>query len=177
MDSYCEQEKKQVEKNEHKIGTPLIAISHIAGEMPSAILVIKLNKDKKINEIKSLGPEYGYIVHIDFPKNDLDSDNWVPIPTSFTEDEWLEMLGKRFEECTFDDNSFYYGLDIKNRETMFTYLSMQVTKEKHDISFEIIDGKKWNHNKVLKVIFDGRPRIYAVDINEDGHLAKLYEYD
>ena len=195
LDSYCEQEKKQVEKNEHKIGTPLIAISHIAGEMPSAILVIKLNKDKKINEIKSLGPEYGYIVHIDFPKNDLDSDNWVPIPTSFTEDEWLEMLGKRFEECTFDDNSFYYGLDsecvlgneqkwdidigedIKNRENMFTYLSMQVTKEKHDISFEIIDGKKWNHNKVLKVIFDGRPRIYAVDINEDGHLAKLYEYD
>lgn len=196
LSSYREQEEKTVEEIEHKIGTPLIAISHKAEEMPSAILVIKLDKDKKINEIKSLGLEYGfYVVHIDFPKNDFDSDDYVPLKTSFNEDEWLEMLGERFKECTFDDDSFYYGLDsncvlgndqkwnidigedIHNRETMFTYLSLQVTKEKHDITYDIIDGNKWSHNKVLKVLFDGSPRIYAVDINEDGHLAKLYEYE
>ena len=191
--SYDEQNEVAPEDIEHKIGTPIIAISHKAGEAPNAFLVIKLNEENKISEIKSLGPKYGfYRLKINIPEDDF--EDFSPIPTSFSEDEWLEMLGKRFEAGSFDDDSFYYGLapectlndeqkwdiylgeEVNSRETMFTYLSTQVTHEKHSVSYSIIDGKHWGHRKVLSLMFDGIPRYYAVDVDDEGHLSKLYEY-
>ena len=176
----------------YAVGTPCIAVSQQENGVPDKFFFIRLNEERKITEIKSAGDELeGYLFHYkDYPLEE-EEEPCPEITLANTEEGWLQIIKKCYENGSFDDTSLYYGMKancfldseintrmpVYSRETMFTYLNLAVSYKKHEVSADIIKGNQWKHRHVLKVNIDGYIFVCAVDVDDEGKILRLHEYE
>ncbi len=192
LTGYDVPEGEASDKYQDKIGTPCIVLSHHEDGSPDTCLFITLNSDNRISCIRSAGEERGAyritLKHVDME----DAHDFEPVVLSYSEEEWLQMIGECFEKGSFAKTEFYFGLDpdcaldselslskeieVYNRETMFTYLNEQVSHEKHETHTELIDGSRWGFVNALLVNIDGDEHVCAVSVNDGGHITILHEF-
>ena len=181
--------------HEFPIGSHCVALAQNEEGKIDTILFVKLDDEKKMAEIKNAGEkEAAYQITVNMGRCPGEDDDLHAIQTVHSEREWLKIIQDCYEKGHFDDIEFYYGmlpdcvlesdvkselfisLPIHSREPVFTYLSSRITHSDHIIKCEIMSGKQWGHEFALKTDIDSSAHITTIDLDEEGHIARLHEF-
>lgn len=173
--------KDETEKIKYLIGKIGIALSFGDIDKQEALLFIQMNRDKKVSAIDIVQDNNYIVEEIDFDTEICKADKrLVPVKTTGTEDEWLEIYCNRINGGKIsDDLSIYYGMDINCVMEVDNghYIKKLQGREEIWATLEVIFNLGFSNASIVnkKILYEANSSI-SIEVNDAGNIVKMFLY-